>query len=34
MESQIEEAKRELANIDPYDLGPSRAERFKNFKDN
>jgi centrin-2 len=34
MESQIEEAKRELAGIDPYDLGPTKAERFKTYKDN
>ena len=34
MESQIEEAKRELAAIDPYDLGPTKAERAKTYQDN
>ena len=30
----MEEAKRELAAIDPYDLGPTRAERAKTYQDN
>jgi hypothetical protein len=34
MERQIEEAKRELAEMDPYDLGPTKAERSKTYREN
>jgi hypothetical protein len=34
MDNQIEEAKKELASMDPYDLGPTKAERHKTYKDN